>query len=100
MIDIEEIRDEITKLEHSDTTYSNCSKLAVLYSVVNNFDRQNKTIERPSSASYSFGGSEFLTECSKADIAHVLAVMDEHMDCIRLLYPKEYSKILRKIREK
>ena len=29
----------------------------------------------------------------------LLEVMDEHIECIRLIYPKEYAAIMRRLRE-
>ena len=37
--------------------------------------------------------------CSQKEITAVLEVLNEHMDAIKLLYPKEYDSIIEKIRE-
>ena len=44
-------------------------------------------------------GSPFLAACSGADIAEILRVMDEHMEAVRVIYPKEYEAITVKIAE-
>ena len=85
-----EIQEEIDRLENEETTYGNCTKLAVLYTVRENYR------QLPSS---SYGSSEFLLACSACPIDRVLNILDEHMDCIKALYPKEYSAIIKKIRE-
>ena len=92
MIDMNEIEVEIDRLESEELTYANCAKLADLYIIRENF---KGTVDASRS---SFGQSEFLQICSNAPIENVLSVLDEHMECIRVLYPKEYSAILRKIR--
>ena len=45
------------------------------------------------------GGSEFVQAAKKAGISRLLDVLDEHMDCIQAMYPKEYAAILRRLRE-
>ena len=92
MIDIQEIEDEIKKVEAGELTYQNCTKLAVLYSVLNQ-NQPKKNI-----AEYSYGSSEFLLCVSRAPIDGVLGILDEHMEAIQLLYPKEYSAIINKIK--
>lgn len=48
MIDIEEIEEEIKRLEDSDcTTYSICEKLSILYSVRDHFGKSNITKNTP-----------------------------------------------------
>ena len=50
MINIDEINEEITKLENCDyTTYPVCQKLAILYTVRNNFKPNNtRAVDRTS----------------------------------------------------
>jgi hypothetical protein len=43
--------------------------------------------------------SEFMNVCSQKDIYAVLGVLNEHMEAIKLLYPKEYDSIIEKIKE-
>lgn len=95
MIDLNEVNKEIEKLEHSDTTYPVCTKLAVLYAIRNN--TEERTIPPVSYRGNQNGETAFLQAVSMADYNHVLSVMDEHMELIRLLYPKEYTAIINKI---
>ena len=94
-MDMREINTEIARLEGSETTYPNCNKLAMLYTVKDHLDepRQEPT-PRMARAEYS---SEFLSVVSGAPIEGVLRIIDEHMECVRVLYPKEYSAIIEKI---
>lgn len=89
-MDIRVIEDEIEQLEQAETSFENCNELAILYTVRDHL--------QPNIRAYSYGGSEFLLACSRADIGAVLQIMDEHMKCIKLLYPKEYNAILDKIK--
>lgn len=92
MIDKNEIEVEINRLENSELTYANLDKLANLYIVRNN-------LKGTLAASYSYGKSEFLQVCSNAPIEDMLNILDEHMECIKALYPKEYYAILGKIKD-
>ena len=94
MIDLEEINREITRLEHADTTYANCERLSVLYSV-----RDKLSPEEPAEQ-YSFASvptSDFISAFNGAPIDAALKLIDEHMEFIRMLYPKEYDSIIRKL---
>ena len=44
-------------------------------------------------------GSEFLSVASGVNVSNLLTVLDEHMDVIKLLHPKEYETLIQKIRE-
>jgi hypothetical protein len=45
------------------------------------------------------GGSEFVRAARKAGMPRLLDVLDEHMDCVRALYPKEYAAIMRRLED-
>ena len=92
MIDIKEIEMEIQKLEQCETSYATCSKLADLYAVIDHFKKPKKE------AAYSYGQSEFLTAVSTAPIDQVLELMDEHMDAIKILHPREYAAVIKRIK--
>ena len=93
-MDINEITNEITKLENGNTTYSAVEKLALLYTVRNNLNQK----ERRAVSEYSFAGSEFVSAVKGAPFEEVLAVLDEHFEAIKVIYPKEYSLVLKRIK--
>lgn len=95
MIDVNEIEVEIKRLEQQELSYQLVNKLADLYTVR---DHLQKNFKGTVAASYSQAQSEFLQLCSTVPIENVLSVLDEHMECIRVLYPKEYSAILKKLK--
>ena len=86
-----------------------CIKLAAYYTILNALYPEKK--EEPVDVGYSTmpsydaylpqinTGSEFMDVCSQKDIVAVLGVLDEHMEAIKLLYPKEYDSIIEKISE-
>lgn len=75
------------------TNYENCSKLSILYIIRNNIDKA-KVIDE-----YLETTSEFLSVVSGAPIKDVLLIINEHLDCIKALYPKEYSAIINRIKD-
>lgn len=89
-----EIDAEIKRLEAEDTNYQNCTRLAVLYSIKDHFSA-NKPARV---AGYSYSESKFMQAVRGADIGAVLDILDEHMSCVELLYPKEYNTIISKIK--
>lgn len=97
-MDIREIETEIDRLERADTTYPNCGKLATLYTIRNEYASAQESNHQKSNYSYaSAPSSEFITAFLNADQNHAFRVLDEHMECIKALYPKEYIQIIRKL---
>lgn len=99
MIDIDDIDREIERLEHTaNTTYGNCERLAILYTVR---DKYSGGSEKRAVQEYSYAAplSEFVSAFKAAPIDQALSLMDEHMQTIAILYPKEYDTILRKLNE-
>ena len=94
MLDMAEIKDEIERLEQMETNYQNCSKLAILYAI---YDRYQKPEKITNNSSYA--ASEFLKVVAAAPLDQVLEIIDEHMDCIKVLYPKEYYAIIKRIQD-
>lgn len=87
---------------------STCIKLAAFYTILNNlYPEKQEPVDGGYSTMPSYDdylpqirtGSEFMDACSQKDIMAVLEVLDEHMEAIKLLYPKEYDSIIEKIRD-
>lgn len=96
MTDLEIIEAEIDRLEAKDTSYYTCSRLATLYTVRDHL--------KPKSSGNSallpkMGGSDFLDSVSGKSCKDVLKVVDEHLETMRMMYPKTYSALVDKIRE-
>lgn len=100
-MNMHEIDDEIYKLENGDTTWRNCEKLAILYNVKNGLSMTEKEkalpMENISAYSYKNNDSEFIELFKRANIEDALKILDEHMEIIKAIYPKEYRMIMRKI---
>ena len=92
MIDADAVREEIASLEENGaTTYATCEKLAALYVVADHL--------KAKAAAVGAGGSEFLDACDGKPVGAVLAVLDEHMEAQRALYPRAYEGVMRRLRE-
>lgn len=93
MISIDEIDKTILELEAHDTTYATCEKLAWLYICRDHL----VSMEGPATAKTS--GSAFLDAVDGCPINKALKIIDEHMECIKNLYPREYEVIVGKIKD-
>lgn len=95
MLDLYKIEDTIEELEaRGDTTYSLCERLAWLY-VVRDHLRQN--VEDPKTQ--DLRGSEFLEACSGVSYPMLMRVLNEHMEALRAVQPREYQLVLGKVQD-
>lgn len=94
MIDLDEVSRTIAELETRGTTYATCEKLAILYAVRDHFEKE--TLTGTGSKIYT-GGSEFLRAVSCKNNDSVWSVMDELMESLRLVQPKVYDGVMRKL---
>lgn len=86
-------------------TASTCQLMASCYTILDHlFPESSRSADIAPVQLYSMapepvetGGSEFVQAARAAGMARLLEVMDEHMDCIRILYPKEYETIMRRL---
>lgn len=95
MINLDIIEREIMELEaRGDTTYSQCERLSWLYIVR---DHLKPTVGE-SQRTWTLEGSEFLEAASGVGYEPLMRVIDEHMQAIRVVQPKEYDAVIAKIR--
>ena len=94
MLSLEEVERTILELEKRDTTYATCERLAWLYIV---HDHLTQRIVQEKARAAEMDGSPFLAACSGAEIAEILRVMNEHMEAVRVIYPKEYEAVVKRI---
>lgn len=103
MLDLDEIKREIARIENGNTTYTAIEKLALLYIVLDHSTPEEPEVEVQQMPRYAYAAapeapkSEFLAAVEKVPIEKALEVMDEHMEAIKLLYPKEYKAVIGKI---
>ena len=112
---IREIDIEIARLEFGDSSYPAYSKLADLYTIRNQVDRERQTAQGAASLAVaasdaaaspalaetvpSYGDSEFYQTASGKDLHAVLDILDDLLDTLSVTAPRVHKNILRKIRE-
>lgn len=114
MIDLREIYDTIDQIKRTGTTVGQAEKLALLYIAADHMEREEAGRRIPDDVGKGYSQaaepekkaghvqieptSDFLEACNGAKVEDVLRVMDEHMEAIAVLYPKEYEAVVGKIR--
>lgn len=94
MISLEEIEREIRELEaRGDTTYSLCERLSWLYIVRDHLRPTNEAKQ-----TQQLSGSEFLEAASGVSYPALMRILDEHMEGMNVVYPREYENVMAKIR--
>lgn len=113
MIDLREINETIDEIKRKGGTVNDAVTLAMLYIAREHMQNEDdKPMQIAQNYSYAaaptpvmetparietYGTSRFLAACDGLPVEGVLSIMDEHMDAIRVLYPKEYDAILRRL---
>ena len=91
MIDIEDINNEIAKLEAQVQTYQTIEKLAALYTV--------RDHHAGAGTARLEAKTPFLAACNGEPVCEVLAVMDELMSTIQAMHPKLYDAVMDRLRK-
>lgn len=108
-MDIDEINTHIHKLKCGSTDWQSVEKLAALCTVRNELSeaegRENSPAPQPEPVmqmEYSTRPqeqkSEFVEAASAVPFSGLMEVLDRHMNAIKLVYPKEYELVIRKIK--
>lgn len=104
-MDIDEINEHIRKLKVEETSWQSVEKLAALCTVRNelNGSQESEQDAKPAQISeYSRAEgpeSEFVEAASAVPFSGLMQILNEHMDAIQLVYPKEYQLVMKKIRD-
>lgn len=95
MISLDIIDKDILELEtNHDTTWATVERLSWLYTVRDHIHSSQNMVTLTDTMS----GSDFLTLSSNVNTTELLKILDEHMDVIKVTYPKEYDALLNKIK--
>ena len=108
-MDIDEINTHIHKLKCGATDWQSVEKLAALCTVRNELSeaesRENSPAPQPEpvrqmehSTRPQEPQSEFVEAASAVPFSGLMEVLDKHMDSIKLVYPKEYSSIIYRLK--
>lgn len=99
MVDVQELEREIAALKAGKTTYPVIEKLAMLYTVRDAMTAESEPVRIAPASFAPAPQSDFLRAASSAPVDGLLSVLDEHMEAIKALYPKEYAAVVRRIIE-
>lgn len=117
MLDKQEIRKEIARLEYEESSYPNYAKLADLYIIRAEMEKPDAKIEPRYERLYSRAAapagmhmpqnavnidtadSDFLKALSGKDAGAAWKIMDELMESLQVMQPRTYSAVMRRLRE-
>lgn len=117
MLDKQEIRKEIARLEYEESSYPNYAKLADLYIIRAEMEKPDAKIEPRYERLYSRAAapagmhmpqnavnidaadSDFLKAVSGKDAGAAWKIMDELMESLQVMQPRTYSAVMRRLRE-
>ena len=95
MVSIDELNKTILDLEtNRDTTYATCERLAWLYIVRDHL--MQKMNKEPLTLA---GESEFLTAVNGKCGDAVWRIMDELAETVKMLHPRVYESVIRKLND-
>ena len=106
MLDAKEIEIEIARLEYMESSYPNYAKLADLYAIRN---EMNRNVDVPTinslyagntthdSAIGNYGDSDFLLAIADKGAAEIWPIMNDLMDTLKIAQPRAYNSVMRKI---
>lgn len=110
MIRREELQEEIRRCQLDPVTYASIAKLADLITVYNHFfpePTQTEVYSRSADTSEEkntpvdspplIDGSEFVQAAGDMDRESFLQIMDELMDTLRIIHPRLYDGVMRKL---
>lgn len=113
MINLKEVNETIEKIKREGSTIQAAERLGMLYVLRDHLEKEDAahTAQGYSNAAGPYRAmetpiqprtrrkSEFIDACEGVMIDDLLDVLDEHMEAIAVLYPREYEKILRELDE-
>jgi hypothetical protein len=110
MLDALEIRKEIARLEYEPSSYPNYAKLADLYTIRAEMDKDKEpqsvsmqsapgTVVQsiPAYSGAAYGNSDFLRTVSDKEPRDAWRVMDELMESLSVMQPRTYAAVMNKL---
>lgn len=110
MLDALEIRKEIARLEYEPSSYPNYAKLADLYTIRAEMDKDKepqsvsmqsapRTVVQsiPAYSGAAYGNSDFLRTVSDKEPRDAWRVMDELMESLSVMQPRTYAAVMAKL---
>ncbi len=106
MVDEQELKLWISRLETEESSWPNYQKLAALYIIQNH--NKPEPVSAPEPVAYSFapapaaveyGDSDFLRAVFGKDQSRAWAVMDELMDTLQVVNARVYNNVMNKLQQ-
>lgn len=98
MLSKRELVDAINELEESPRSYQDCAKLATFYSLYDHlYPEVMQGYSGQAEIVGGYGDSEFLRAIADKDAAFAWGLMDELMSAVKVLNPRLYDSVLRKL---
>lgn len=104
MLNLHEIESTIQELKESGTSVSAAEKLALLYIARDYMMREEEEAQSRRSPAPQIVQqldepmSDFRAACAGVPVDVVLDALDMHMEAIKVIYPREYEAVIKKIR--
>lgn len=102
MLTKSELLKAIDELEDASPTFQNCQKMATFYTLLNAIYRSNEPSQQIESVREEVisehGDSDFLRLVEGMDSREAWSIMDELMETIRVLQPRLYDSVMRRLR--
>ncbi len=105
MVDERELREAIAECESAPASLQSMQKLAVFNAVYDRYftsdpeSTEVKPRERERVPTVTDSDSEFVRLVSNMDWAALLDILDELMETVKILQPRLYEAVMRKLRE-
>lgn len=97
MLSQRELDNAIRDFESTPADYENCKKLATFYTIFDHLYSEPKTEKRQEEVIGAYGRSEFLELVTNQEAAKVWSIIDELMDTLKVVNPRLYEGVMRKI---
>lgn len=102
MVTERELREAIRECESAPASLQSLEKLAVFYTIYDkNFVNNAESSEKPTKSIdvQPISDSEFMRLIVGKDWTYLLVILDELMDTVKILQPRLYDAVMRKLRE-
>ena len=104
MLDKQEIRKEIARLEYEESSYPNYAKLADLYIISAEMEKSNERIEPRYERLYSRATAPVEMPTPQNTVSGKSAgaawkIMDELMESLQVMQPRTYNAVMRQLQE-